>query len=133
MRNLYWHLTLHYELPQYSLNQNKSNLLSFQLLSLHKKLDIIPMLNLQFSEIVFFSQKHSNTTLNFLGKAISIDFWATSEQHPTDFFSNPSRNGLNHIMEHPYAIIWFSEVICLRSLITDFIGRMSNLKSHYWL
>ena len=81
---------------------------------------------------VFFT-KHSTTTLNFLGKGISIDFWATSEQHPTDFYSNPSRNGLNHFMGHPYVIIWFSEVICVRLHITDFIGRMSNLNSRYWL
>ena len=81
---------------------------------------------------VFFT-KHSNFTLNFLGKAISNDFWATSEQHPTDFYSNPSKNGLNHFMGLPYAIIWFSGVICLRFHITDFSGRMSNLNSRYWL
>ena len=133
MNDLHWHLTLNYGLPHCSLNQNKSNLLSFHLISLHKKLDIIPMLNIQVSGIVFLLTKHTNTTLKFLGKAIWNDIWATSEQDPTDFYSNPSRKWLNHNMEHPYAIIWFSEVICLRFHVTDFIGRRSNLNSRYWL
>ena len=33
--------------------------------------------------------KHSDTTLKLLGKAISYNFLATSEQHPTDFYSPP--------------------------------------------
>ena len=44
--------------------------------------------------------KHFDTTLKLSGKAISYDFLPTSEQHPTDSYSPPSRNRFN-----PYIVL----------------------------
>ena len=48
-----------------------------------------------FRNRVLFT-KHSDTTLKLLGKALSYDFLATAEQHPTDSDSSPYRNRFNH-------------------------------------
>ena len=47
-----------------------------------------------FWNLVFFT-KHSDTTLKLMGKAVSYDFSATSEQHQSDFYSISNRILLN--------------------------------------
>ena len=42
-----------------------------------------------------FCTGHSNIAQKLLGKAISYDFVAASERHPTDMFSLPKRNPFN--------------------------------------
>ena len=61
--------------------------------------------NYSTAEFIFFYTrilftKHSDTTLKLLGKTISSDILAISEQHPTDFHSAPNRNRF-----YPYNII----------------------------
>ena len=49
---------------------------------------------INFWNCVLFT-KHSDTTLMLLGKGISCDFLATSEQLPNDFYSLPTRHRFN--------------------------------------
>ena len=62
--------------------------------------------------------KHSDTTMKLLGKAISFDFLATSEKHPTDLFSTPCRKRLfrgvglhDHLSDIAllFALDWFTD------------------------
>ena len=56
------------------------------------------------AELTFFwYHEHSDTILKLFLKAISFDFLATAERHPTDFYSPPNRNRFN-----PYNVLRFS-------------------------
>ena len=66
-----------------------------RILSLHRKLEFIPMLKEPFSGIVFFFWKHSAFRLKLLEKAISFDFICTPETLSKVFYSNSNRNSFN--------------------------------------
>ena len=53
------------------------------------------------------STKHSDITMKFLRAALSIEFLATFQKHPSDFYSNSKRIRFNPYILRPFYMITF--------------------------
>ena len=65
------------------------------------------------------STKHSDTTMKFLRAALSIEFSATFEKHPNDFYSNTKR-------------IRFNPYILLKAVLHDPLLNIAPLLAPDW-